>query len=113
MTSQQHYALFDTPIGICGIEWGPRGINGVQLPMGSEKKIRARIRQRRRGLDAEQIALANAGAGFFLAAHRQLHAIDAARAPFDAAGSDRGLKKGKMLVGHVRASKSSRPTFVC
>jgi methylated-DNA-[protein]-cysteine S-methyltransferase len=47
MTSQQHYALFDTPIGICGIEWGPRGINGVQLPMGSEEKIRARIRQRR------------------------------------------------------------------
>ena len=47
MTNQQHYALFDTPIGICGIEWGPRGINGVQLPMGSEEKIRARIRQRR------------------------------------------------------------------
>ena len=46
MTDQQHYALFDTPIGICGIEWGPRGINGVQLPMGSEEKIRARIRQR-------------------------------------------------------------------
>ena len=47
MTNQQHYALFDTPIGICGIEWGPRGINGVQLPMGGEEKIRARIRQRR------------------------------------------------------------------
>jgi methylated-DNA-[protein]-cysteine S-methyltransferase len=47
MTDQQHYALFDTSIGICGIEWGPRGINGVQLPMGSEAKIRARIRQRR------------------------------------------------------------------
>jgi len=46
MTDQQLYALFDTPIGICGIEWGPRGINGVQLPMGSEDKVRARIRQR-------------------------------------------------------------------
>ena len=45
--TNQHFALFDTPIGICGIEWGPRGINGVQLPMGSEEKIRARIRQRR------------------------------------------------------------------
>ena len=43
----QHYALFDTPIGICGIEWGPRGINGLQLPMGSDEKTRARIRQRR------------------------------------------------------------------
>jgi methylated-DNA-[protein]-cysteine S-methyltransferase len=45
--TDQHFALFDTPIGICGIEWGPRGINGLQLPMGSEEKTRARIRQRR------------------------------------------------------------------
>ncbi len=44
--SDQNYTLFETPIGICGIEWGPRGINGVQLPMGSEEKTRARIRQR-------------------------------------------------------------------
>ena len=42
----QNFALFDTPIGICGIEWGPRGINGVQLPMGNREKTRARIRQR-------------------------------------------------------------------
>jgi methylated-DNA-[protein]-cysteine S-methyltransferase len=45
MTDKQ-FTLFDTPIGICGIEWGPRGINGVQLPMGNEEKTRARIRQR-------------------------------------------------------------------
>ncbi len=45
--TDQHFALFDTPIGACGIEWGPRGINGVQLPMGSDEKTRARIRQRR------------------------------------------------------------------
>ena len=44
--TDQHYALFDTPIGICGIEWGPRGINGLQLPMGSDEKTRTRIRQR-------------------------------------------------------------------
>src|ERR1700741_2320775 len=44
--TDQHFTLFDTPIGICGIEWGPRGINGVQLPMGSEEKTRSRIRQR-------------------------------------------------------------------
>jgi methylated-DNA-[protein]-cysteine S-methyltransferase len=25
--TDQHLTLFDTPIGICGIEWGPRGIN--------------------------------------------------------------------------------------
>ena len=45
--TDQHFTLFDSAIGVCGIEWGPRGINGVQLPMGSEDKIRARIRQRR------------------------------------------------------------------
>ena len=45
--TDQHFTLFNTPIGICGIEWGPRGINGVQLPMGTEDKTRARIRQRR------------------------------------------------------------------
>jgi methylated-DNA-[protein]-cysteine S-methyltransferase len=45
--TDQHFALFDTPIGICGIEWGPRGINGLQLPMGSDEKTRARVRQRR------------------------------------------------------------------
>src|ERR1700746_478314 len=45
--TDQHFALFDTAIGICGIEWGPRGINGVQLPMGSRDKTLARIRQRR------------------------------------------------------------------
>ena len=44
--TDQHYALFDTAIGICGIEWGPRGINGLQLPMGSGEKTRGRIRQR-------------------------------------------------------------------
>jgi methylated-DNA-[protein]-cysteine S-methyltransferase len=44
--SDQHYTLFDSAIGICGIEWGSRGINGVQLPMGDETKTRARIRQR-------------------------------------------------------------------
>jgi methylated-DNA-[protein]-cysteine S-methyltransferase len=48
--TDQHFTLFDTPIGICGIEWGPRGINGVQLPMGSEEKTRARIRQRHGGI---------------------------------------------------------------
>src|SRR3954454_11389293 len=44
--TDHHFALFDTAIGRCGIAWGPRGINAVQLPMGSEDKTRARIRQR-------------------------------------------------------------------
>jgi len=42
----QHFALFETSIGLCGIVWGQRGINAVQLPMGGEEKIRTRIRQR-------------------------------------------------------------------
>ena len=40
------FAIFDTSIGRCGIAWGPRGINAVQLPMRSEDKTRGRIRQR-------------------------------------------------------------------
>ena len=40
------FAVFETAIGACGIVWGPRGINGVQLPMGNEDKTRARIVQR-------------------------------------------------------------------
>lgn len=45
MTEHQ-FAIFDTAIGQCGITWGPRGISGTQLPMGSERQTRARIRQR-------------------------------------------------------------------
>src|SRR5258708_1815330 len=44
--TDQHFAIFDAAIGRCGIAWGPRGINAVQLPMSSEDKTRARIRQR-------------------------------------------------------------------
>ena len=40
------YAIFDTAIGRCGVVWGERGINAVQLPMSNEDKTRARIRQR-------------------------------------------------------------------
>jgi len=44
--TDQHFVLFETKIGLCAIAWGPRGINGVQLPMGGEQKIRTRITQR-------------------------------------------------------------------
>jgi methylated-DNA-[protein]-cysteine S-methyltransferase len=39
-------ALFDTPLGRCGIAWGERGVVGVQLPEASEAKTRARLRRR-------------------------------------------------------------------
>src|SRR5258707_8377511 len=41
-----HFAIFDTAIGRCGMVWGERGINAVQLPMSNEDKTRVRIRQR-------------------------------------------------------------------
>src|SRR4030088_1647788 len=44
--TDHRFAIFDTAIVRCGIAWGPRGINAVQLPMGSEDKSRGRICQR-------------------------------------------------------------------
>lgn len=55
--TDQHFALFDTRIGLCAIAWRPRGINGTQLPMGGEQKIRTRIQQRHADAsEAEPIA---------------------------------------------------------
>lgn len=48
----QHYAIFDTALGHCGITWTNRGIAGVDLPAGSEEKTRARLL--RRFEDAEE-----------------------------------------------------------
>jgi len=39
------FLLFDTPIGLCGIAWGDRGVVGVQLPEGGEAAARARLRR--------------------------------------------------------------------
>ncbi len=44
--TQPGYALFDSPIGRCGIAWGERGIAAVQLPEGPEAKARARLARR-------------------------------------------------------------------
>jgi len=40
------FALFETAIGWCGIAWSARGVAGVQLPEGSERDTRARLRRR-------------------------------------------------------------------
>jgi O-6-methylguanine DNA methyltransferase len=40
------FALFDTPLGRCGIVWGGRGVRGVQLPERSEQATRARLARR-------------------------------------------------------------------
>jgi glyoxylase-like metal-dependent hydrolase (beta-lactamase superfamily II) len=47
---------------------------------------------RRRHLRDVAITMADAGAGLVLAPHRQLHRVDAARAPRDAAAADRGVE---------------------
>lgn len=40
------YALFDTPVGPCGIAWGERGVVGVQLAEASAAATRARLQKR-------------------------------------------------------------------
>ncbi len=40
------FALFETPIGACGIAWGPHGIVGVQLPEAGEGATRGRMKRR-------------------------------------------------------------------
>lgn len=37
------HALFRTPIGGCGIAWGPRGVLAVQLPEADAPQTRARL----------------------------------------------------------------------
>jgi methylated-DNA-[protein]-cysteine S-methyltransferase len=44
--SAQGYALFETPLGCCGIAWNSRGITGVQLPERHEDATRARLARR-------------------------------------------------------------------
>jgi methylated-DNA-[protein]-cysteine S-methyltransferase len=40
------FALFDTPIGCCGVVWNGRGVAGVQLPETDRRAVRCRILQR-------------------------------------------------------------------
>ena len=47
--TQPGFALFDSPIGRCGIAWGARGIAAVQLPDGPDTATRARLLQRAPG----------------------------------------------------------------
>ncbi len=37
------YALFDTPIGRCGVAWGEDGITAVQLPEADDGAVAARL----------------------------------------------------------------------
>jgi len=46
MTTASDFALFDTPIGRCGIAWGAAGIIGLQLPEAGARATRVRMQQR-------------------------------------------------------------------
>lgn len=39
-------ALFDTPIGACGLAWGPSGITGLLLPAATPQRTLASLRRR-------------------------------------------------------------------
>jgi methylated-DNA-[protein]-cysteine S-methyltransferase len=44
--SDRSFALFETPIGVCGITWSDKGIAGLQLPEASAAAIRSRMQRR-------------------------------------------------------------------
>jgi methylated-DNA-[protein]-cysteine S-methyltransferase len=44
--SAQAFALFDSPIGTCGIAWNAKGIAGFQLPSATAQATRSRLQQR-------------------------------------------------------------------
>jgi methylated-DNA-[protein]-cysteine S-methyltransferase len=50
----ESYALFETPIGMCGIAWGERGVVAVQLPESSERETRTRMLRGRANAREEQ-----------------------------------------------------------
>jgi methylated-DNA-[protein]-cysteine S-methyltransferase len=43
---EQGFALFETPIGLCGLAWGDQGLIGVQLPEAAPGAAWARLRRR-------------------------------------------------------------------
>lgn len=42
----QGFALFETPIGLCGLAWGEHGLIGAQLPEAAPGAAWARLRRR-------------------------------------------------------------------
>ena len=42
----QHYTLFETAIGTCGVVWGDHGISGVHLPESNAARSRAGLMRR-------------------------------------------------------------------
>lgn len=38
--------FFDTPLGLCGLAWGPRGVKALQLPEATPELTRTRLMRR-------------------------------------------------------------------
>lgn len=49
MPAATHIALFDTPIGPCGIAWGEAGVRGLHLPGADRERTLASLRRRHPG----------------------------------------------------------------
>jgi methylated-DNA-[protein]-cysteine S-methyltransferase len=49
----QHYCLFDTDLGPCGVAWSEQGLTRLQLQEADRQATETRLRQRSGSLDAE------------------------------------------------------------
>lgn len=77
------YALFDTPLGACGIAWGAGGIVATRLPEPETSALRARLARRFGGAaEAEPTAAARAAMNLIVA-HLGGARIDYADVPLD------------------------------
>lgn len=54
MDSASYYALFDTPLGCCGVAWSEHGLGALQLPEADAATVRARLLRRVPGAVAAQ-----------------------------------------------------------
>jgi methylated-DNA-[protein]-cysteine S-methyltransferase len=80
------YALFDTPLGRCGVAWGAHGLRALHLPEADAATLRARLLRRARGaVEAAPTASAQqaiAGVTALLRGER----VDLAALPLDERG---------------------------
>ena len=57
----QAFALFDSPIGSCGIAWNAKGIAGFHLPLATAQATRLRLQQRWAGAVIDRVLALLAG----------------------------------------------------
>lgn len=117
------FAIFETPIGACGIAWSEHGIIGVQLPEGDAAATRTRIARRhpllneatppehvrnaidaiRELLDGKRVDLRDVDVHMPAATPFELRVYDAARAI--PAGSTKTYGEIAKLIGSPNAAR--------